>query len=314
MATSLSATDGAILLFDFAAAFPSVCHQFLFETLAALGLPEHVLFFIHAMYDHTACRLSLHGELFPGFVQSSGIRQGCPLSPILYAVLADSLLRALASGELGHVVRAFADDTALVTPSLATSLPVLQSLFHAFERASHLKLNVDKSVVIPLGDRSPARVSADLISSGDPWATLQCSGAGKYLGLFIGPEKANRSWEKPLAKFVQRLRVWDWKKVGLQGAAILYNTILLSVLLFVGQVEHPPKDAFDMELWALRRVAPGPYRWALATDLWRLRTAFGLPFRFRSLEWSCRAAQMRVYWQEAGTSGGLAVGQRVQQL
>ena len=49
-------------------------------------------------------------------------------------------------------------------------------------------------------------------------------------------------------------------------------------------------------------------------DLWRLRSAFGLSFRFRSLSWTCRAAQMRVFWQEAGSSGGLRAPRRLRQL
>ena len=37
--------------------------------------------------------------------------------------------------------------------------------------------------------------------------------------------------------------------------------------------DKPPRnvgEALDAEVWALRRMAPGPFRWILPADLWRL--------------------------------------------
>ena len=69
-----------------------------------------------------------------------------------------------------------------------------------------------------------------------------------------------------------------------------------------------------MRKMALRRAAPGPYRWALPTDLWRLRSSYGLPFRFRALSWTAFASQARVHHLEASACGGLHVGARLRAL
>ena len=92
---ALSAERGAGVLFDFAAAFPSVSRDFMRELFASLGWPGWLVRFVEALYRNTVCRLSVGGARFDGFVMGSGIRQGCPLSPLLFAVAADLLLRRL---------------------------------------------------------------------------------------------------------------------------------------------------------------------------------------------------------------------------
>ena len=302
--------EGATYLFDFAAAFPSLSHCFLFSTLRRLGLPDCVLCFLHSLYDENKCHISLHGSLYPGFIQTAGIRQGCPLSPLLYILAAESLLHALQVVLPTSLVRAFADDTAIVVRDLRASFGVLISLFHDFEIASHLRINISKTVLIPLGDRTPAAVGQVIREAGGAWAGISVSGCGKYLGFIIGPDRASRSWDKPIKKFVDRIRMWDWTIMGLHGASVIYNIWVLPVLLFVAQLEQPPETVRRAEQWGLRRVAPGPGKWVEPNDLWRLRSAYGLPFRFRCLSWTALAAQGRVSFTEAHATGGLRISSR----
>ena len=65
--------------------------------------------------------------------------QGCPLSPLIFALCSDVLLRELAQIlSEDDAVCAFADDTGLVVSDYAKSLPALCSLFSEFERISGL--------------------------------------------------------------------------------------------------------------------------------------------------------------------------------
>ena len=50
MRVSLNSKSGWMVLFDFKAAFPSVAHRFLINSLSAIGLPEHALNFIRSLY------------------------------------------------------------------------------------------------------------------------------------------------------------------------------------------------------------------------------------------------------------------------
>ncbi len=114
MTVSLTTDRGAMLLFDFKAAFPSIAHDFLFNSLHDIGLPPHAIALIKALYSRNACNIAYKGEIYEGFDMECGVRQGCPLSPLLFAVTVDILIRMLNKRCPEDVFRAFADDIGAV--------------------------------------------------------------------------------------------------------------------------------------------------------------------------------------------------------
>ena len=81
--------EGAIVLFDFEAAFPRLNQQFLLEALKQVGLPPFLLQVVQYLYQNNECLIKLKGRFFEGFPLSSGVRQGCPLSPLLFVIAID---------------------------------------------------------------------------------------------------------------------------------------------------------------------------------------------------------------------------------
>ena len=84
---------------------------------------------VEALYDNNRCKISRGGETFDGFPMKTGVRQGCPLSPLLFAVIADLLLRWLAHLLPEDLFRAFADDTAMVARDWWKVAAVVKSTF-----------------------------------------------------------------------------------------------------------------------------------------------------------------------------------------
>ena len=148
---SVRHSAGAILLFDFRAAFPSMSHPFIWETLAAVGIPERFISAIQALYSKNKHWMRVGTEFLESVEVLSGVRQGCSLSPLLFALCVDLLLRELAKTlEEDEALCAFADDTAMVSNNFVRSLPKLAELFIDFAKISGLELNILKTVLIPL--------------------------------------------------------------------------------------------------------------------------------------------------------------------
>jgi hypothetical protein len=126
---SVKSKSGVLMLFDFKAAFPSMSHDFMWDTLLAIGLPPAYINMLKLFYTDNNHTLCLGGQDFPSVVVRSGVRQGCPLSPLLFALCADVLLRELGQILCGdELARAFADDTAAVINDYKKTIPAMSKL------------------------------------------------------------------------------------------------------------------------------------------------------------------------------------------
>jgi len=126
---ALSTDDAVALFYDFASAFPSVEHELLHSYFRSLGWPPWLLRLAHVLYYNNSCRISLGKMLFAGFMLTRGIRQGCPLSPLLFTVVSELFLRRLRRTVADTVNRAWADDLAMVMKNGISRLGLLSHLF-----------------------------------------------------------------------------------------------------------------------------------------------------------------------------------------
>ena len=130
------------------------------------------------------------GEYFPSFTATSGVRQGCPLSPPLFAVVADLLLRCLGTMLPECLTRAFADDTAIVVPEFSTHAPTIMKTFREFAKISNLHLNIDKTGLVPLWESTAKSVRRWLMDDFPSWAKVDIAWSARYLGFHSGPGRA----------------------------------------------------------------------------------------------------------------------------
>ena len=109
-----------MLLFDFTAEFPSLSHDMIWDTLEITGIDPGFIQVVKTFYTSNNHLLKMRGELFPGAVVESGVRQGCPLSGLLFAICVDSLISTIAPvlGADGAIT-ALADIIGVVSTSVA---------------------------------------------------------------------------------------------------------------------------------------------------------------------------------------------------
>ena len=176
-------------------------------------------------------------------------------------------MRKLAQDCPDCLVRAFADDTAMVIPDFFNSGPRVISIFHNYETFSGLKLNLAKTIVIPLWKFDVASLKQHVTIRMPDWAPADFRDSGKYLGFWIGPGKSLKSWEAPIKKYISRASVWVNPKLGFLQNCCIYRTFVFSVLSFIWQLEEVPSKLLQEETRILRTFTPGPGNWVSKRDL-----------------------------------------------
>lgn len=106
---------------DLANAFPSVPHSHLFGVLDLLGMPPEMLTVVRDLYTDASTRAMTSAGLSDPILVRAGVKQGCPLSPIIFNLGMEPLIRSITALKHGYrlgpervSLLAFADDLALL--------------------------------------------------------------------------------------------------------------------------------------------------------------------------------------------------------
>ena len=158
---SLSGTPVAILSLDQEKAFDRVDWGFLRSTLVRMGFGSSFIGWVDLFYTGVQSAVKFNGYRSSFFCLSRGVRQGCPLSPLLYVLYAEVLACNIRANRriIGlslpgvsplPVVSQYADDTSLIVVS-DDSIKAVFDTYAVFELGSGSKLNLSKSKGLWLG-------------------------------------------------------------------------------------------------------------------------------------------------------------------
>ena len=152
---------------DFAKAFDTVEWNYMFTTLKSFGFKDSFMKWVHTLYSqisHVSCKITNNGWLSSKLHISRGIRQGCPLSALLFVITVETMAARLRQEESiqglkFHNTQAkefkisqLADDTTLFLRYKSDITNAL-NIIEIFGSLSGLILNREKSQGIKLGDK-----------------------------------------------------------------------------------------------------------------------------------------------------------------
>jgi hypothetical protein len=171
-------SKGIILKIDFEKAYDSVKWGFVEEVLIRKGFGRKLRTWIMSTIKDGKVCININGENGPYFKSGRGLRQGDPLSPILFNLVGDALAflleqakaKGYIKGLVPHLVQGglthlqYADDTILFMEVDDESIINLKFLLYCFEWMSGLRINYHKSEVFGLGvdEQEQSRIASML--------------------------------------------------------------------------------------------------------------------------------------------------------
>lgn len=140
---------------DLRKAFDMVSHDSIVNALTSRGYPKFFTRYVKNLYERSTTVIS-YGVSTRNIAPTRGVRQGDPLSPILFNLVLDEVFQSLSKEGFGYdtgVERilgvAYADDVILAADSKATLQRLLDTAVPMLEKRG-LSINVDKSFSVTL--------------------------------------------------------------------------------------------------------------------------------------------------------------------
>lgn len=143
--------DGLVISLDAEKAFDWIEWPYLFHTLQKFGLGEHFIKWVKLLYNEPLSAVLTNGCRSSTFRVGRGTRQGCPLSPLLFALIIEPLAEAIrTNNEMcglvnnQHKIALYANDILISMVNPDTSTPALLDTIHKFSTFSGYRINYHK--------------------------------------------------------------------------------------------------------------------------------------------------------------------------
>ena len=243
-------TSTLLVSIDAEAAYDRVSWRFLYAVLTRFGFNEQALHCVKTLYQQPTARIKINGSLSGKFALQRSTRQGCSLSPTLFAFFIEPLAQAVRDNEdiqgvtvngTEHRISLFADDVIAFLQRPNDSLPVLSDILSRFGRLSGYKINIAKTQILAL-NYNPS------VSIREAYAFNWEQKSIKYLGINITKTlitlyKAN--YDKLNEEIKKDIERWATLPLDLNSRMEAIKINVLSRLLFLFQslpVEVPQEQ------------------------------------------------------------------------
>ena len=234
---------------DFKKAFDTVWHEGLFYKLQQMSVSGNFLLTLRNIYKNTQCAVKIGDKLTKFFPCKQGVRQGDPLSPLLFNIFINDIFKRLREANCDPVTLdgtnyinalAYADDIVL----LSTTKEGLQKAIDTVQKYCEewkLKMNKSKTKTM-IFSRGNQKINCSFNINGVP---LENTKEYKYLGIPV--HKKNCSFNTALkylrtkamrALFALRSKV-NICHLPVRTALKLFDALIKPILLYASEVWEP---------------------------------------------------------------------------
>lgn len=234
--------SGFFLKADFSKAFDCVSWSYLEKVQKAMGFCQRWRSWIQCCLSSSSISVLVNGSSTDNFSTSRGLRQGDPLSPFLFLLVAEgfnALMEAAIVHKLFVGVRIgtgnfrishlqYADDTVILGENTWQNIRAAKFLLKWYELISGLSINFKKSKLFHVNCTTSwiSSAASHLNCKVDKLPT-------SYLGLPVGASPRNYSFWKPVILRVEKkLCAWKSRLLSVGARLTLVNSVLTSLPLF----------------------------------------------------------------------------------
>ena len=224
-----------MILLDQEKAYDRVDQAMLHKILAKIGVPDQLRTAIYHCSRGATSRVSINKHLTRPILLQRGVRQGDPLSCLLFNLVIETLARLIIGSDRlpgvkdsrgnAHKIGLFADDfrVNLTNPN---QWKAFERCYKIYSSGTQAKRNIDKTIILYAGTENPPETIGGI--------PVTPKGVPKvYLGIPIGNNvDPTETYTSVLKKIVDKIQRWKYIYMSLRGRVKIAKMIMYSKMWY----------------------------------------------------------------------------------
>jgi hypothetical protein len=189
---------------DFTNAFGSVPHELIMSTMRQRNFPEWTQRVVWNMYEGATSVIETSGSRSRKIAWKRGVKQGCPLSPLLFNLCLEPLLQAISlecadmgtfvgfgENRIEFLVQAYADDVIFISKT-ANGIKAMLEVLERFVNWSRMEVNAKKCATASYmidSNYHRSSLAETLKFKNQEIPNLTLAQSLKYLGTAVAPRR-----------------------------------------------------------------------------------------------------------------------------
>lgn len=243
--------DLHVFFIDYKHAYDTVIRKEVYKTMKELHIPNKLVILTQITIQSTRSRVKIQGRLSDSFDSNKGLRQGNPISSLLFNLTLEKVVRTSNSNRQGtilhkdHQCLAYTDDLTLIIRSKT----VLKDIFTKLEKPAlklGLSVNEDKTKYMFLSRKANTGRNLQIISQNNKKYLFEQVQEFKFLGVMITREGNNTK------EIITRIANGN-KCVGALNKMIKSNTVSKATKIRIYKTIIRPTVVYASETWTLNK-------------------------------------------------------------